>query len=247
MAIVVLLEALSPKLGRRGAYVRGLQFQVTFIFTAILLARPFELMLLKLNVPLLPPLEQWAGWMAFPIAFIVLDFFAYWEHRFEHRFFWSVHSVHHAIDDLHAVNSYGHPFQVLPTFMVITVPLALLNISSPTLPLTLAIAKTMLVFYIHSPIDMHFGPLRKIFVDNRYHRIHHSVEERHFDTNFGITLTIWDQIFRTVHFPARDEWPEVGLKDQPMHRNLAAFLCAPFANIARDVRARARRSHRSEP
>ena len=38
----------------------------------------------------------------------------------------------------------------------------------------------LLTYYIHSPIDVHFGRLRKVLVDNRFHRIHHSIEPRHF-------------------------------------------------------------------
>lgn len=34
-------------------------------------------------------------------------------------------------------------------------------------------------FYIHSPVDVHFWPMRKVLVDNRFHRIHHSLEPRH--------------------------------------------------------------------
>ena len=57
------------------------------------------------------------------------------------------------------------------------------------------------------------GPLRAWFVDNRYHRIHHSLEERHFDRNFGAFTTLWDRLFGTHYAPEPGEWPDVGLAE----------------------------------
>jgi sterol desaturase/sphingolipid hydroxylase (fatty acid hydroxylase superfamily) len=71
--------------------------------------------------------------------------------------------------------------------------------------------------FLHSPSSLHFGPLRHVIADNRYHRIHHSVEPRHFDKNFAILFSFWDRLFGTAYHPAPDEWPDVGLAevDQP--------------------------------
>jgi sterol desaturase/sphingolipid hydroxylase (fatty acid hydroxylase superfamily) len=70
-------------------------------------------------------------------------------------------------------------------------------------------------------------------MDNRFHRLHHSVEERHFDKNFGLTTPLWDLLFGTLCVPAKDEWPETGLADQPEVGGLADFLWRPFTRAAR--------------
>jgi sterol desaturase/sphingolipid hydroxylase (fatty acid hydroxylase superfamily) len=43
-------------------------------------------------------------------------------------------------------------------------------------------------------------------------RIHHSIEPRHRDKNFGERLAIWDWMFGTM-YPHSDEYPETGLAD----------------------------------
>ena len=91
--------------------------------------------------------------------------------------------------------------------------MSLVQIDGPGTPIAVAFVLQLLTYYIHSPIDVHFGPLRKVLVDNRFHRIHHSLEPRHFDKNFGVCFTIWDRWFGTAYDPAPNEWPQVGLAD----------------------------------
>lgn len=86
----------------------------------------------------------------------------------------------------------------------------------------------ILTYYIHSPIDVHFGPLRKLLVDNRFHRIHHSIEPRHFDKNFGICFSLWDRWFGTAYDPSPDEWPDGGLADIDSPRTIRDYLLLPF-------------------
>ena len=182
------------------------------------------------------PLWQWLeplGESGFAIQVVVLiavaDFLAYWRHRAEHAWFWRVHVVHHAPRELHAANSIGHPLQTLFSFAFITVPLSLFQIDGPATPFVVGSFVTLLAIYIHSPTGLHFGPLRKVVVDNRFHRIHHSLEERHFDKNFGICLSIWDHMFGTAYDP-RDEWPAVGVAGVKAPQTVADFLKLPFVS-----------------
>lgn len=83
------------------------------------------------------------------------------------------------------------------------------------------------IVWIHSPTRFHFGPLRALFADNRFHRIHHSLEERHFDRNFGAFTTLWDRLFGTAYFPEADEWPAVGLAEVGEPADLREWLDLP--------------------
>jgi sterol desaturase/sphingolipid hydroxylase (fatty acid hydroxylase superfamily) len=76
--------------------------------------------------------------------------------------------------------------------------------------------------------------LRRLIADNRFHRIHHSVDPHHFDKNFGAGTTIWDQLFGTAHFPAADEWPDTGIADHPETRRLSDYLWGPFRTAEGD-------------
>lgn len=182
------------------------------------------------------PLWDWLepmGWLGYALQFLALiviaDFLAYWRHRAEHSWFWPIHAVHHSPTELHAANDIGHPTQVWFTMLFVALPMSLVQIDGPTTPVAVAFVVTVLSYYIHSPIDVHFGLLRKVLVDNRFHRIHHSLEQRHFDKNFGICFSIWDRWFGTAYDPATDEWPKVGLAEVPAPATLVDFLAMPLA------------------
>ena len=179
------------------------------------------------------PLEfTWLGAAAIvatPIASAaVYDFFFYWCHRAEHRWLWRFHAVHHSIRDMNAVNAFHHITEPIFQTGLILLPASLIVSETGSVASLMVVLLYLQASFIHSPARIHFGPARAFFVDNRFHRIHHSLEERHFDRNFGAFTTIWDRLFGTAHFPAADEWPDVGLVaiDQP--RNVGEWLSLPW-------------------
>lgn len=181
------------------------------------------------------PLSQWVaplGAAGFAIQVLVLvavaDFLAYWRHRVEHKVFWRVHMIHHAPTEVHAANTLGHPLQMWYTIVFIGIPMAVIHIDGPAVPATVNFITVLLTYYIHSTASVHFGPLRKILVDNRFHRIHHSTETHHFDKNFGICFSIWDRMFGTAYDPVGNEWPKVGLANVDPPRTIADYLLMPF-------------------
>jgi sterol desaturase/sphingolipid hydroxylase (fatty acid hydroxylase superfamily) len=230
VAIAVMVEAIKPleKISWRSRAVGSL-FASTLISCSVLLGFGLSRLMAEAGFrPILPPLEAWAGWMAIPVLLLLSDFLAYWQHRFEHRFFWLVHRVHHSPTELHAANNYGHPLFLIPSLLISILPLSFLNFYSLAVPLTVTLIAGVLNSLAHAPVDFHFGPLRRILVDNRFHRIHHSQEPEHFDQNFGALFSIWDQLFGTAYFPRPDEWPKVGVAGLTQPRNLREFLALPF-------------------
>lgn len=183
-----------------------------------------------LTIPLWQLLKP-LGWLGYGIQFLLLvvvaDFLAYWRHRAEHEWFWPIHVVHHSPTELHAVNDIGHPVQIFFSLIFITIPMSLFQIDGPETPAAVLFVVSLLSYYIHSPVDVHFGRFRKVLVDNRFHRIHHSLEERHFDKNFGICFSLWDHLFGTAYDPAPGEWPEVGVAGVPAPQTISDYLLLP--------------------
>lgn len=184
------------------------------------------------------PLWRWLeplGFFAFGLQFLFLallaDFLAYWRHRIEHRVLWRIHSVHHSPRELHAANDIGHPLQLFYNILFISIPLSLIEVTGPGLPFAVSLLIGMMSIYIHSPVEIHLGPLQRFIVDNRFHRIHHSIEQRHFDKNFGICFSCWDYLFGTAYSPG-EEWPRVGLIDVPAPRTVADYFLLPFRKMA---------------
>jgi sterol desaturase/sphingolipid hydroxylase (fatty acid hydroxylase superfamily) len=224
--------------------VNGLAFWTLFIpLSAVLLAglasvwqtvglRPL------LSLPAFQGL-QWIGPFAVVgavlVAAIVNDFFFYWAHRFQHRFLWRYHAVHHSIREMNAVNSYHHASEAIVSLLLYTVPTSLIvSDLGPGLPFV-SLAIWLHIVWIHSPTRANFGPLRALLVDNRFHRIHHSLEERHFDRNFGAFTTLWDRLFGTACFPERGEWPAVGLAEIDEPRTVREWIDLPARYAAAEA------------
>lgn len=161
------------------------------------------------------------------VAALWVDLQFYLVHRLEHRFLWRFHAVHHSIRHLSAANSYHHwtePLMGLP----LAIPLLFVDVQIGPAFVLLAFLFRFQQFYIHSSAGAHFGPLRWLLVDNRYHRIHHSVEPQHHDRNFGAMSPLWDWLFGTLHMPKSSEWPDVGLKDVDQPAGLADWSSLPW-------------------
>lgn len=158
-------------------------------------------------------LPAWAAAIAVGIAIILAkDFFFYWEHRIQHRWLWRWHAPHHAIRNLSAINSWHHWSEIAMFALMVSVPMSLLTPAFGPRPFLIGLILSWQPIYLHSATRLQLGPvLRRLVVDCRYHRIHHSLEPQHFNRNFGAATPLWDWLFGTAYFPNEDEWPEVGL------------------------------------
>jgi len=170
-----------------------------------------------------------SGVVLAPIAgALVYDFFFYWFHRVQHAVSWRFHAVHHAIRELNAVNSYHHVSEPIFQAIFLVLPASLIVTDTGPIVPAMLIVLHLHASYIHSPTRLHLGPLRVFFCDNRFHRIHHSLEEKHFDKNFGAFTTLWDRLFGTAWFPTENEWPETGLAEIDQPRSLRTWADLPI-------------------
>lgn len=57
----------------------------------------------------------------------------------------------------------------------------------------------------HSPFPISFGPFEYIFISPRMHQVHHSIKAEHFNKNFGVALSLWDQLYGSFYRPLKVE------------------------------------------
>ena len=244
-AVFVALEALFPRdrtltsvaarlRANAPSQLKAACFWVVWVPFAVLTAVLFQAVWSKLGVkPLLPSLAPTG--MPRPVGIVigalaaafVGDFVYYWCHRVQHRFFWRFHAVHHSVRRMSGLAAYHHVTEEAFKIALYALPLGLVT----TDPYALPVIGLLLGWqgnYLHSPIRLHFGPLGRVIQDNRFHRIHHSIEPRHFDKNFGVFCTLWDWLFGTAYFPAPGEWPQTGLVEHPEPETIRDFLQMPF-------------------
>ena len=186
--------------------------------------------------PWLP--QRVAGWIAAAFAISLIgNVFYYWLHRAQHRVqvLWRQHSVHHSIREMSAASSYHHFTEDILQFVFVVVPMSiLLGVESGPVPwIVLAITATH-SYFIHSSTRLHLGWLRYVIGDNRFHRLHHSLEPKHFNKNFGTSTPLWDVLFGTAYFPSKDEWPEVGLEGVSEPETVKEYLVRPFVSVGRE-------------
>jgi len=107
---------------------------------------------------------------------------------------------------------------------LITLPLNLLF--GLSIPQTAVAVGLMLVAtqITHANTRIGFGPFRYILSEPMYHRIHHSVERKHWDKNFAFKFPVWDMLFGTAHFPETDEFPRTGLDYMREPRSVGQYL-----------------------
>jgi sterol desaturase/sphingolipid hydroxylase (fatty acid hydroxylase superfamily) len=183
----------------------------------------------------MPDMGGWAvvaGALAAPVVgAAIYDFFFYWFHRAQHRWFWRFHAVHHSIRELNAVNAYHHVSEPLFQMLFLLLPASLIAVEGAHVVPLMGLMLQAQASFIHSAARVEIGPLRAAIVDNRFHRIHHSLEERHFDRNFGAFTTLWDRMFGTAWVPAQDEWPATGLAEIAPPRSVCEWIDLP-ARIA---------------
>jgi sterol desaturase/sphingolipid hydroxylase (fatty acid hydroxylase superfamily) len=230
LAAAVAVELISPKtrysLASR-AFGAMLCLTGTIIVSSII--PPLEYLWRRMRVP--PLLHVHVGYAAaIATSILLMDFLAYWRHRLLHRLWWRFHALHHSATELHAANSYAHVFEAIPNLVIVLIPVSLIDFGGVEVPMAALMILGVLQFYIHSPVKIHFPRLRWFLVDNHFHRAHHSLEEQHFDKNFGIVFTLWDRLFGTAYFPAEDEWPGTGIAGIVPPSSLFDFLLFPLSN-----------------
>ena len=234
-ALLTALEILLPKnAGSLTGRLRGVLFWLLWIPVTVTVFALFRALWADLGIPPLieipldmPWLGLASGIVAPLIGAFIGDFFFYWFHRGQHAFFWRFHAVHHSIRDMNAVNSFHHISESLISVLLFVIPTSLIVTHTGPVPVMMSAALLIYPILLHSPTQVNFGAWRAIFADNRFHRIHHSVEDHHFDKNFGAFTTLWDRVFGTAYFPAKDEWPDVGLEGLEQPRSVKDWLWLP--------------------
>ena len=148
------------------------------------------------------------------LAFTWDDFLRFIQHYLMHKvnFLWQFHKVHHSARILTPITLYrAHPVESL--IAVLRNSLSL-GISSGffvfvfggvmTAWTILGVNAFGFIFNLiganlrHSHIRLGFGPLEYLVISPLQHQVHHSKNPIHYDKNFGVTLSIWDQIFGTL-------------------------------------------------
>jgi len=152
-------------------------------------------------------MSGYALWIQLIVFFIVTDFIQWFTHVMLHKyeFLWKFHKVHHSVEEMGfaAHLRYHWMENVFYTPMKYIAVMLFFGFEP---------SSTFIVYYLsiaighlnHANIKLTYGPLKYIVNNPVMHLWHHSYslpEDRRNGVNFGISLSIWDYIFRTSYVP----------------------------------------------
>lgn len=204
--------------------------------------------------------EMWALIAASLLVAVVFDLAYYVTHRISHenRWLWPFHKLHHSAEVLTPITAKrNHPvYNILLGFVnaLIAAPVAGVIFGLfGVVDFTRIFGVTLLIALMnvtggalrHSHIWLDFGPVMdRILISPAQHQIHHSLEPRHHDKNYGLTLAIWDWMFGTLYVPEKREKLTFGVADREgtpypqMHNSLTEAYIVPFKEVAEVARER---------
>lgn len=164
------------------------------------------------------------------VANLIFDFFFYWYHRLEHRneTLWQSHLFHHCDEHLNVTSgARGSLLELITLPLFVSLPMAIVFKLPPITIGLLNLIPPMLLYVQHANLAVGFGPFWWLFVSPKFHRIHHSIEKKHYDKNFALFFPIWDIIFGTAWKPRRREVPVTGVAGVTINRLSQAYI-QPF-------------------
>ena len=176
------------------------------------------------------------AWWSFLVCFVVLDFFRYWAHRIAHeqRFLWATHVTHHSSEQY----NFSVSFRLSWTQhikIVFFIPVALIGFD----PFVFFICHQVAVlyqFWIHTELIKRMpAVVEYVFTTPSHHRVHHAVNDKYLDKNYGSTFILWDRMFGT--FQAEEERPRYGITTPVNSYNPFYLVFHEWIDIARDLRA----------
>jgi sterol desaturase/sphingolipid hydroxylase (fatty acid hydroxylase superfamily) len=147
---------------------------------------------------------QFPARLAVPATVILLDLTIYGQHGAFHAVptLWRLHRMHHA--DLEFDVTTGlrfHPGEILLSMLIKLAAVAVLG-ATPVAVLIFEILLNATSLFNHGNVRLPLGLdriLRLIVVTPDMHRVHHSIDRRETDSNFGFNVPWWDRLFGTYH------------------------------------------------
>jgi sterol desaturase/sphingolipid hydroxylase (fatty acid hydroxylase superfamily) len=188
-------------------------------------------------------LAHWLPWFErhplalFFVYYVIYDFVYYWMHRSQHwiPWWWALHSMHHSQRQMSCwTNDRGSYIDGLLQSMVLATVGLFIGVEPEQFALLMFVGELAQNFS-HTNVRFGFGRLfEKIFVDPRFHRLHHMRVDPERPTlhncNYGQVLSVWDVVFGTALYGESPRETGVGdpMVDADNGRGLVAMQWGAF-------------------
>ncbi|HMZ73951.1 MAG TPA: sterol desaturase family protein [Saprospiraceae bacterium] len=158
-------------------------------------------------------ISSWPSWAQFLTMFLVADFIQWSTHVLLHRvpFLWEFHKVHHSVEQMgFAAHLRYHWMETIVYKTIQYIPLAMIGFGLKDF-FILHIITVTIGHLNHSNLNITYGPLKYILNNPAMHIWHHAKEiPNKYGVNFGISLSLWDYLFKTAYLPKSGRDIELG-------------------------------------
>jgi sterol desaturase/sphingolipid hydroxylase (fatty acid hydroxylase superfamily) len=149
------------------------------------------------------------------IMFILRDFIQWNVHRLLHRvpILWEFHKVHHSVKQMgFAAHLRYHWMETIVYRTIEYIPLGMIGFGLQDF-FAVHIIALSIGHFNHSNFKMPLGPLKYILNNPQMHIWHHAKAlPNKYGVNFGISLSVWDYLFRTDYIPYEGRDIELGFE-----------------------------------
>jgi alkylglycerol monooxygenase len=159
------------------------------------------------------------NWFTYLLLFLGVDFIFYWVHRWGHHIniMWAAHSPHHSAEEMNFfVALRASVTQRLFSFFFFF-PLTIIGFKPTDIYMITGIHLFQAFLHHTELIKKLWWGIEAIFTTPSHHRVHHGVNFRYLDKNFGEFLIVWDRIFGT--FEEESEKVIYGMYSHPQSWN----------------------------
>ncbi|MBI5718380.1 MAG: sterol desaturase family protein [Burkholderiales bacterium] len=170
----------------------GVMSQVVGLFTRLFAVGLYTLAYEHVALWQLSAGSVWV-WLA---ALVGYDFCYYWLHRAGHRVavLWAAHVVHHQSEDYNLSTALRQTSSGFLLGWMFYLPLAVLGVP-PLVFGIVALIDLLYQFWVHTQQVDRLGWFDRWFCAPSNHRVHHAVNDRYLDKNYGGILLVWDRLF----------------------------------------------------
>tara|TARA_R110001632_G_scaffold68401_7_gene160339 strand:+ start:12220 stop:13101 length:882 start_codon:yes stop_codon:yes gene_type:complete len=162
----------------------------------------------------LSDLPMWAQLVFF---FVVLDFVQWFTHLLLHKFsfLWKFHKVHHSVKEMgFAAHLRYHWMENIFYKPLKTFAVMILGGFEPEQAYIVHFTAITIGHFNHANIKITWGIFKYLFNNPVMHLYHHAytLPKERFGVNFGISLSLWDYLFKTNYIPEDSGSVKLGFK-----------------------------------
>jgi sterol desaturase/sphingolipid hydroxylase (fatty acid hydroxylase superfamily) len=162
-------------------------------------------------------LSDMPGWLQLVTFFVLLDFVQWFTHILLHKYpvLWQFHKIHHSVKEMgFAAHLRYHWMENIFYKPLKTIAVMLLGGFEPEQAYVVHFIAIAIGHLNHSNIKLSWGPFKYLLNNPVMHLYHHAYElpKGKFGVNFGISLSLWDYIFKTNYIPEDGGQVPLGFK-----------------------------------